>query len=113
MDDNCDAADGLADFLRSIGHSVRTSYDGVTAIEEARRTRPEIVVLDIGMPGLDGHEVARTLRAEVGLRSSLIVALSGYGQDSDRQRSREAGFDHHLVKPIELGKLEALLKLPS
>jgi PAS domain S-box-containing protein len=113
VDDNCDAADGLADFLRSLGHSVRTSYDGVTALEEARRNRPEIVVLDIGMPGLDGHEVARRLRGDVGLRSSLIVALSGYGQESDRRLSREAGFDHHLVKPIELGKLEALLKLPS
>lgn len=112
-DDNADAADGLTNFLRELGHSVRTVYDGNSAIEEARRTRPEIVLLDIGMPGADGHEVARRLREEVALKSSLLVALSGYCQESDRQRSREAGFDHHLAKPVDLSRLEGLLKLPS
>jgi len=113
VDDNTDAADGLANFLRTLGHSVRTVYDGTSAIEEARRIRPEIVLLDIGMPGADGHEVARRLRGEVALTSSLLVALSGYCQESDRQRSREAGFDHHLAKPVDLTRLEGLLKLPS
>jgi two-component system CheB/CheR fusion protein len=113
VDDNADAADGLAEYLRGMGHSVRAAYDGGSALEEAERSRPEIVVLDIGMPGLDGYEVGRRLRRDVGLQSSLLVALSGYGQESDRRLSREAGFDHHLVKPIDLAKLETILKRPS
>jgi PAS domain S-box-containing protein len=113
VDDNVDAADGLGEFVRSMGHSVRTVYDGASAIREAKRLRPEFVVLDIGMPGMDGHEVARRLRSEIGLQSSILVALSGFGQKSDRLVSREAGFDHHLVKPVDLSALEGLLKLPS
>jgi len=113
VDDNVDAADGLGELIRSMGHSVRTVYDGASAIREAERLRPEIVVLDIGMPGMDGHEVARRLRKDLGLKSSILVALSGYGQKSDRLLSREAGFDHHLVKPVDLTALEGLLKLPS
>ncbi|MDQ2971033.1 MAG: response regulator, partial [Acidobacteriota bacterium] len=113
VDDNADAAEGLSDFLRALGHSVRTARDGASALEEASRLRPEIVVLDIGLPDMDGHEVARRLRAQANLRSSLLVALTGYGQESDRQLSREAGFDHHLVKPVDLDKLNDLLKLPS
>jgi two-component system, sensor histidine kinase len=113
VDDNADAAEGLSDFLRALGHSVRTARDGASAIEEASRLRPEIVILDIGLPDMDGHEVARRLRAQASLRPSVLVALTGYGQESDRQLSREAGFDHHLVKPVDLRKLESLLKLPS
>ncbi|MDQ6893033.1 MAG: ATP-binding protein [Acidobacteriota bacterium] len=113
VDDNLDAADGLAELIRSMGHSVRTVYDGASAIREAERLHPEIVVLDIGMPGMDGHEVARRLRKDLGLKSAILVALSGYGQKSDRLLSREAGFDHHLVKPVDLTALEGLLKLPS
>ncbi|HEY6147972.1 MAG TPA: ATP-binding protein, partial [Thermoanaerobaculia bacterium] len=113
VDDNVDAADGLGELIRSMGHSVRTVYDGASALREAARLRPEIVVLDIGMPGMDGHEVARRLRGDLGLRSSILVALSGYGQQNDRLLSREAGFDHHLVKPVDLAALEGLLKLPS
>lgn len=113
VDDNADAAEGLSDFLRALGHSVRTARDGASAIQEASRLRPEIVLLDIGLPDIDGHEVARRLRTQTSLRSSLFVALTGYGQERDRQLSREAGFDHHLVKPVDLGKLEGLLKIPS
>ena len=113
VDDNADAAEGLSDFLGALGHSVRTARDGASALEEASRLRPEIVVLDIGLPDMDGHEVARRLRAQANLRPSLLVALTGYGQESDRQLSREAGFDHHLVKPVDLEKLNDLLKLPS
>jgi two-component system CheB/CheR fusion protein len=113
VDDNIDAADGLGELIRAMGHSVRIVYDGPSAIREADRLRPEIVVLDIGMPGMDGHEVARRLRKDLGLKSSILVALSGYGQKGDRLLSREAGFDHHLVKPVDLTALEGLLKLPS
>lgn len=95
--------------FRSLSRTSK-SYDA-RAIEEAGRLRPEIVFLDIAMPGLDGHEVARRLRREVGLQSALLVAVTGYGQECDRQLSREAGFDHHLVKPVDIEKLEALLKI--
>ena len=111
VDDNVDAANGMGDCLREMGHHVRTAQDGVSALEEAGRLRPEIVFLDIAMPGLDGHEVARRLRREIGLKSALLVAVTGYGQECDRQLSREAGFDHHLVKPVDIEKLEALLKI--
>ena len=109
MDDNADAADGLAEYLRACGHDVRTAGGGPDAIGEASRMRPEVVLLDIGMPDMDGHEVARRLRAEFGSRACLLVALTGYGQESDRRLSREAGFDHHLVKPIDVRKLDRLL----
>ncbi|MEP6768404.1 MAG: ATP-binding protein [Acidobacteriota bacterium] len=113
VDDNVDAAEGLSDFLRALGHSVRTVHDGASAIEVATIVRPEIVLLDIGLPDIDGHQVARRLREDRHLRASLLIALTGYGQERDRERSREAGFDHHLVKPVDLGRLESLLKLPS
>ncbi len=113
VDDNVDAAEGLSDFLRALGHSVRTVHDGASAIQVATIVRPEIVLLDIGLPDIDGHQVARRLREDGRLRTSLLIALTGYGQERDRERSREAGFDHHLVKPVDLARLESLLKLPS
>src|SRR5262249_33866753 len=91
VDDNADAADGLSYFLAMSGHEVRTAYDGREALAAARAYRPEAVLLDIGMPGMDGYEVARRLRQEPGLERALLVALTGYGQEEDRRRSREAG----------------------
>ncbi|MEO8431312.1 MAG: ATP-binding protein [Acidobacteriota bacterium] len=110
VDDNADAAEGLGEFLRALGHDVWTVQDGAQAVATAREHRPDVVLLDIGMPGMDGHAVARRLRADAIGRSALLVALTGYGQESDRRLSREAGFDHHLVKPVDVARLQSLLK---
>jgi signal transduction histidine kinase len=112
VDDNVDAADALAELLRDYGHDVRAVHDGPSAIEQAARHRPDIVLLDIGMPGCDGYEVARRMRTELGLRSTL-VALTGYGEARHRRLSRDAGFDHHVTKPVDIRKLEKLLTLPN
>jgi signal transduction histidine kinase/DNA-binding response OmpR family regulator len=109
VDDHVDAAASLAMLLRLYGHEVRTAADGLTALEEARSFRPEVVLLDIGLPGMDGYEVARRLRKESQGDHMLLAALTGYGQDKDRYRSREAGFDHHLVKPVDPEALHRLL----
>jgi two-component system CheB/CheR fusion protein len=113
VDDNVDAADSLAQFLGMAGHQVWTAYGGAAALEAARAYRPEAVLLDIGMPGMDGYEVARRLRQEAGLGGALVVALTGYGQEEDRRRSWEATIDHHLVKPVDPEALEALLAGPE
>jgi PAS domain S-box-containing protein len=105
VDDNRDLCAGLSRFLKILGHEVLVAFDGLSAIEEARSYRPEIVILDIGLPGMDGYEIVRRLRAEECCRGALIIAASGYGQEEDRRRSREAGFDHHLVKPIDFDSL--------
>ena len=109
VDDNVDAADGLTEILRNLGHDVSAARDGFTALEQARHLRPEIVFLDLAMPGIDGREVARRLRAEAGLSSARIVAVTGFGRESDRRLSVEAGFDDYLVKPLELARLESIL----
>jgi two-component system CheB/CheR fusion protein len=109
VDDNVDVAESIAQLLGMAGHGVRTAYSGPAALEAARSYRPEAVLLDIGMPGMDGYEVARRLRQEAGLEEILLVALTGYGQQEDRRRSRQAAIDHHLVKPVDLETLEALL----
>ena len=109
VDDNHDAAESLALLLRAEGHEVRTAHDGATALDAVRAYQPEIVLLDIGLPKMDGYEVARRLRAQEGTRRALLVALTGYGQEEDRRRAAEAGFDAHLVKPADLGALHALL----
>ncbi|HUP92621.1 MAG TPA: ATP-binding protein [Solimonas sp.] len=109
VDDNIDAAQSLGDLLRLSGHLVRIATDGAAALEEAARLRPDAVVLDIGMPQMDGYEVARRLRQELKLSGTVVLALSGYAQERDRQRSREAGFDHHLAKPVDVERLQALL----
>jgi CheY-like chemotaxis protein len=108
VDDNVDSARGLSRLLKLLGHDVRTFHDGRAAVEGARAHRPEIVLLDIGLPGMDGYEVATRLRAEECCRESLIIAVSGYGQPEDLRRSKEAGFDHHLVKPIDYEILRTL-----
>jgi PAS domain S-box-containing protein len=109
VDDNTDAAESLAQVLRLNGHEVRTAYDGPTALDVARAQAPEVVLLDIGLPGMNGVEVARRMRQSLGLTDALLVALTGYGQDEDRRRSQEAGFNAHLVKPVDLDALHGLL----
>jgi two-component system, chemotaxis family, CheB/CheR fusion protein len=108
VDDNMFSAETLAALLQLWGHDVQVAHDGPTALELAAVYRPEVVLLDIGLPGMDGYQVARRLR-EAGLGSAVLIAASGYAQDEDRRRSRDAGFDHHLSKPLDLDVLEALL----
>jgi signal transduction histidine kinase len=109
VDDNVDTALGMARLLRLLGNEVVTVHDGPAAIEKARTFRPAFVLLDIGLPGLDGYEVAATLRGEDHHQDAVIIAVSGYGQEEDRRRSRAAGFDHHLVKPVDFDSLVALI----
>jgi CheY-like chemotaxis protein len=109
VDDNLDAAEGLAMLLSLRGHQVATAYDGQSALERARQLDPDVVLLDIGLPRLDGFEVARRLREEHAGKPMVLVALTGYGQERDRVRAREAGFDHHFLKPVRLEMLERLL----
>jgi two-component system CheB/CheR fusion protein len=113
VDDNADAAESLAMLLRLEGQEVRVAHDGPSALEAARDYRPEIAFLDIGMPGLDGYEVARRLRQEPGLEKVVLVALTGWGQEEDRRRSREAGFDRHFIKPVEPDVLHRFLGDPA
>jgi PAS domain S-box-containing protein len=108
VDDNADTAWGVSKLLTLLGHEVRTAHDGLTAISLARSYRPEVVLLDIGLPGRDGYAVVKQLRQENCCDGAIIVAVSGYGQEEDRRRSREAGFDRHLVKPVDY---EALLSI--
>jgi PAS domain S-box-containing protein len=115
VEDNIDAAESLATLLRLWNHDVAVVHDGRTALETAREQQPEVVLLDIGLPGLDGYQVARRLREEIGLDHTLLVAMTGYGQPEDRRRSKEAGIHHHFVKPVEplvLRNLLAGLALP-
>jgi signal transduction histidine kinase len=100
-DDNRDAIDALAELLRLSGHVVHTAHDGHEALEAALRLRPDVVILDIGMPGLNGYEVARRIRAEPWAATTFLVAATGWGQDSDRRKADEAGFDLHLTKPFD------------
>ena len=109
VDDNVDTARGMARLLKLLGHEVATAHDGPEAIEVAREFRPEFILLDIGLPGMSGYEVASQLRQEECCEDAVIVAVSGYGQDEDRRRSKEAGFDHHLVKPLDHDALLSLL----
>jgi PAS domain S-box-containing protein len=113
VDDNRDIVDALAEALTMSGHEIRAAYDGPGALREvAAGFRPEIVLLDIGLPGMDGYSVARALRNTPGLEETLLVALTGYGQDEDRHRAELAGFDHHLVKPVDWETLAAVLEMP-
>ena len=109
VDDNVDLAHGLCKSINHLGHVVETANDGPAAIEMARAFHPEAVLLDIGLPGMDGYEVASRLRSQEGMSSLVLVAISGYGQEEDRRRSLEAGFEFHLVKPIDLGALGQIL----
>jgi two-component system CheB/CheR fusion protein len=108
VDDNTDTAESMALLLQLEGHEVRTAFDGPGALDAAKIFHPQIVLLDIGLPGLDGYEVARRLRALPEPETPLLVAMTGYGQAEDRGRSHAAGFDEHLVKPVDLDRLKAL-----
>jgi PAS domain S-box-containing protein len=109
VDDNVDAAESIGMLIRLWGHEVRVAYNGPQALKAAEEYRPEVVVLDIGLPGMSGYEVARQLRQRPQFEKALLVAVTGYGQDEDRRRSGEAGFDHHLTKPVDPDTLHALL----
>jgi len=108
VDDNHDGADSLLLILQAYGHEARVAYDGESGLQLARSFRPDVVLLDLGMPRLNGYEVARRLRRDEGLHDALLVALTGHaGEDS--RRSAEAGFDLYLLKPADLGQLQRLL----
>jgi PAS domain S-box-containing protein len=109
VDDNVDTAQGMARLLRRAGHEVELAHDGLRALEGAREFNPDAVILDIGLPGMDGFEVARRLRLEPCCLGSTIIAVTGYGQPEDRQRALAAGCDHHLVKPVDLENLKELI----
>jgi PAS domain S-box-containing protein len=108
-DDNLDGAETLSELLRLWGYPVEVVHDGVSALERIQQSPPGLVLLDIGMPGLDGYEVARRLRSDGASREMMLVAITGYGRREDLERAREAGFDHHLTKPVDLEELKALL----
>ncbi|OGA77733.1 MAG: hypothetical protein A3G81_29570 [Betaproteobacteria bacterium RIFCSPLOWO2_12_FULL_65_14] len=107
VDDNVDAAETIARLLRLAGYEAECVYDGPSALQAVERNKPDIVVLDIGLPGMDGYEVARRLRAR--FRRLPLIAVTGYGQDSDRKRSEQAGFDHHFTKPVDPLELESFI----
>lgn len=109
VDDNRDAAESLQMLLQLAGHEVKVAYDGRQAIESFALHRPDIVFLDIGLPRISGYEVARTIRAQAPKHNTLLVALTGWGQEDDQRRAEEAGFDHHLVKPVAYEQLTDLL----
>lgn len=95
--------------LKAVGHVVQMAHDGPAAVEAAHDFRPHIVLLDLGLPGLDGYEVAKRIRQYPKLEHAVLVAITGYRQESDRTRSREAGFDHHLFKPVDFAKVIQVL----
>src|SRR6185436_10831635 len=110
VEDHADARRILALMLKRYGHDVRTAEDGPAALAEAKRFAPEVVLLDLGLPGMDGYAVARQLRALPECGSARLIALTGYGQAEDREQSRAAGFDEHLLKPVEAANLLAVLQ---
>lgn len=109
IEDNVDSADSLCELLELKGHEVQVAYTGTDGVERARRHLPEVVISDLGLPGLDGFAVAQALRAEAQLKGAHLIALSGYGQEQDVARCRAAGFDHHFIKPVDVVRLLAYL----
>ena len=109
VDDNEDAADMLSDVLRVRGHQTQTAHDGPDALRVAAEFRPDVAFLDIGLPVMDGYELAGRLRELPGLSDLRIIAVTGYGQQADRERANAAGFERHLVKPVDVDDLEAAL----
>jgi PAS domain S-box-containing protein len=113
VDDNEDAAQSLGLLLESAGHDVRIAYDGLSAVEAALAFRPSVALLDIGLPGIDGFEVAKRFRQAPDLRNIVLVAMTGYGNEADKLRSHDAGFNHHLVKPTDFDKVKKILATVS
>ncbi|KND57514.1 Two-component hybrid sensor and regulator [Candidatus Paraburkholderia schumanniana] len=112
VDDNADVALALSMLLEALGHQVRTEHDGPRALASIDEFRPDVVVLDIGLPGMSGFEVAREMRQRQATRDALLLALTGWSSDADRQNALDAGFDHHLTKPVTIADLEAALVRP-
>ncbi len=110
VDDNCDSADSLATLLRLFGHDVRAVYDGKQVLSVAKNYSPDLVLLDLGLPGLNGFEVAKQLRLITALKDVFIVALTGYGTEEDRRQTHTAGFNAHFIKPIDIASLQVLLR---
>jgi two-component system CheB/CheR fusion protein len=109
VDDNVDAVDSISKLLGLFGHDVQSANDGPTALSLLSRFKPEVFVLDIGLPGMDGYELARRLRGMAPFHRATLIAVTGYGQEDDRRRAREAGFDHHLTKPVDPEQLQRLI----
>jgi CheY-like chemotaxis protein len=109
VDDNKDSADSLALLLEITGNQTYMAHDGLEAVEAIEKHRPEVVLLDIGLPKLDGHEVCRRVREQPWGKDIVVIALTGWGQEDDRRKSEEAGFNGHLVKPVDYDKLLKLL----
>jgi CheY-like chemotaxis protein len=113
VDDNVDSAETTAALLRLRGHDVRTAHDGPTAVAVALDYQPNVALLDIGLPGMDGYELARRLQEDHALRGIVLIAMTGYAQDEHRRRAQQAGFTEHLVKPVPLDVLDKVVtKLP-
>ena len=110
VDDNLDSATSMAMMLEFLGNEVRTAHDGLQAIQEVDLYRPDVVLMDVGMPRLDGYEATRRIRSEAWGRQVVILALTGWGQADDIARSRDAGCDGHLTKPVSLSDLESQLE---
>lgn len=110
-DDNRDSADSMGMLLGAMGHDVHVAYDGAEALETAGRVRPEVVLLDIGMPKMDGFECARSIRSQPWGARTILIALTGWGQEEDKRRTQEAGFDRHLTKPVDPAALEGALEI--
>jgi CheY-like chemotaxis protein len=113
VDDNRDEADSMAMMLRMMGHETNTAYDGLEAVQATAAFRPDVVLLDIGLPKMNGYEVARHIRKQPWGNGMALIALTGWGQEDDNRRALEAGFDHHLTKPMAAGALEKLLAVVS
>lgn len=109
VDDNKDAAESMSMLLEMWGHEVAFAYDGPSALETAQRWQPEAIFLDIGLPGMDGYELAERMREMPQAKDAVLIAITGYGQEDDRLRSRRAGIDHHLVKPVAPDALHSLI----
>jgi len=109
VDDNRDSVETMATLIRLSGHEIEMAHDGKTALEKAKSFKPEIILLDVGLPDMHGYEVAERLRAVPENKSLVIVALTGYGNEEDRRRARDAGFDYHFVKPVDFTALESLI----
>jgi CheY-like chemotaxis protein len=110
VDDNMDSAESMATLLRLDGHEVRVTYDGLAAVESALAFHPQVVLLDIGLPGLDGYEVARRLRLTNETKDIFLIALTGYGRTEDRVRALTSGFNYHITKPVDPGELDMIIK---
>ena len=109
VEDHQDTAESLAAMLEGWGHQVQVAFDGLSALRAAAALAPDVVLSDLGLPGMDGYELARQLRQQPGFGRVLLVALSGYGREEDKRRALEAGFDHHLVKPPDMDVLQDIL----